>query len=413
MYKRQTVTGEDPNRLSAVFDEVVIKERLLVEGGASKQILSQFDGPVTFNSDLRLSDSTKQLITEASLRAQDAKFRDTTNSTAPTNGSVVMDGGLGLAKDLQIGGNIVGDTASNLSGFNSITATSFTGDGAGLTNTGAQLSSATSGSERVVLTNLTSGTMTTAKTDSDLAFNFATSTLSCPTFSGAFSGNATTSTTATNVVGTANRILFNNNTDTTTTSAALTFNGTQLNVTNNIRANNLTFGLTAGTTINTTTGDLVLDSSNNKVHMTANAEVDGVLTVDSSTNASSKDTGALIITAGGLGVEGNIHSGGDIVAFSSSDMTLKENISPISNALEMINSLTGNTFAWKPEAGIMGNSGMDTGIIAQEVEALNLPGVSKRRGDGTLGVRYDRLIPVLIEAVKELTAKVNSLESNK
>ena len=51
-----TVTGEDPNRLSAVFDEVVVKERLLVEGGASKQILSQFDGPVTFNSDLRLSD---------------------------------------------------------------------------------------------------------------------------------------------------------------------------------------------------------------------------------------------------------------------------------------------------------------------------------------------------------------------
>ena len=408
-----TVTGEDPNRLSAVFDEVVIKERLLVEGGASKQILSQFDGPVTFNSDLRLSDSTKQLITEASLRAQDAKFRDTTNSTAPTNGSVVMDGGLGLAKDLQIGGNIVGDTASNLSGFNSITATSFTGDGANLTNTGAQLSSATSGSERVVLTDKTSGTMTTAKTDSDLEFNFATNTLSCTTFSGAFSGNATTSTTATNVVGTANRILFNNNTDTTTTSAALTFNGTQLNVTNNIRANNLTFGLTAGTTINTTTGDLVLDSSNNKVHMTANAEVDGVLTVDSSTNSSSKDTGALIITAGGLGVEGNIHSGGDIVAFSSSDMTLKDNISPISNALEMINSLTGNTFAWKPEAGIMGNSGMDTGIIAQEVEALNLPGLSKRRGDGTLGVRYDRLIPVLIEAVKELSAKVKSLESNK
>ena len=408
-----TVTGEDPNRLSAVFDEVVVKERLLVEGGASKQILSQFDGPVTFNSDLRLSDNTKQLITEASLRAQDAKFRDTTNSTAPTNGSVVMDGGLGLAKDLQIGGNIIGDTASTLSGFDSITATSFTGDGANLTNTGAQLSSATSGSERIVLTDKTAGTMTTAKTDSDLQFNFATNTLSCTTFSGAFSGNATTSTTATNVVGTANRILFNNNTDTTTTSAALTFNGTQLNVTNNIRANNLTFGLTAGTTINTTTGDLVLDSSNNKVHMTANAEVDGVLTVDSSTNASSKDTGALIITAGGLGVEGNIHSGGDIVAFSSSDMTLKENISPISNALEMINSLTGNTFAWKPEAGIMGNSGMDTGIIAQEVEALNLPGVSKRRGDGTLGVRYDRLIPVLIEAVKELTAKVNSLESNK
>ena len=62
-----TVTGEDPNRLSGVFDEVVVKERLLVEGGASKQILSQFDGPVTFNSDVRLSDDTKTFTSEAKI----------------------------------------------------------------------------------------------------------------------------------------------------------------------------------------------------------------------------------------------------------------------------------------------------------------------------------------------------------
>ena len=113
-----TVTGEDPNRLSAVFDEVVVKERLLVEGGASKQILSQFDGPVTFNSDLRLSDNTKQLITEADFVLKMRSLEIQPNSTAVTNGAVVIDGGLGLAKDLQIGGDIVGDTASNLSGFN-------------------------------------------------------------------------------------------------------------------------------------------------------------------------------------------------------------------------------------------------------------------------------------------------------
>ena len=41
--------------------------------------------------------------------------------------------------------------------------------------------------------------MTTAKTDSDLTFNFATNTLNCTTFSGALSGNATTSTTAANL----------------------------------------------------------------------------------------------------------------------------------------------------------------------------------------------------------------------
>ena len=210
-----------------------------------------------------------------------------------------------------------------------------------------------------------------------------------------------------------NQVLFNNATDTTTTSSVLQFNGTQLNCTGNIRANNLTLGLTSGTTVSTATGDLILDSQNNKVHITAAAEVDGQLFVDSGTQATSKDTGALIVREGGLGVEGNIHCGGDIVAFSSSDIELKQDISPISNALDMINSLTGNTFVWKPEANIFGNKGMDTGIIAQEVEALGLPGVAKRRGDGTLGVRYDRLVPVLIEAVKELTDKVKSLESNK
>ena len=67
-------------------------------------------------------------------------------------------------------------------------------------------------------------------------------------------------------------------------------------------------------TFNTTTGDLILDSSNNKVHITANAEVDGTLNVDSGTQSTTKDTGALILTSGGLGVEGNINAGGVINA---------------------------------------------------------------------------------------------------
>ena len=50
-----TVTGEDPNRLSVVFDEVIVKERILVEGGTSGQILSQFDGPITFNGTVRIN----------------------------------------------------------------------------------------------------------------------------------------------------------------------------------------------------------------------------------------------------------------------------------------------------------------------------------------------------------------------
>ena len=54
-----TITGEDPSRLSAVFDEVTIKERLVVEGGDSGQVLSQFGGPVTFDGDVTIKDALK------------------------------------------------------------------------------------------------------------------------------------------------------------------------------------------------------------------------------------------------------------------------------------------------------------------------------------------------------------------
>ena len=392
--------------MSAVFDEVVVKERLLVEGGASKQILSQFDGPVTFNSDLRLSDSTKQLITEAEIRAQDAKFRSQLNSTATTNGSVVIDGGVGIAKSVYIGGDIIGagtfDGQSNISGITSITAGTYFGDGAGLQNTGSTLSAA-SGTQRIVLTSLTTGQMTTTATDGDLTFDASTNTLNCPNLNGSLTGTADTATLSTNVVGAANRVLFNNATNTTTTTGNFTYDGTQLNVAGDIRADGIRLGFTDGTTIDTVTGDLKLTSSNNKV-------------VISSTLAStSKDTGALVVE-GGLGVEGSIHAGNDIIAFSSSDATLKKDITPIENALEMINKISGNTFTWN--TGIQHlipyeNGTKDTGILAQEVEALGLPGVTTTRGDGVKAVRYDRLIPVLIEAVKELSAKVKSLESNK
>ena len=123
----------------------------------------------------------------------------------------------------------------------------------------------------------------------------------------------------------------------------------------------------------------------------------------------------LSTTQNGIQVEGEGRFiGGDVIAFAASDINLKENISPIENALNMINSLSGNTFTWKAETGYdYLNNNQDTGILAQEVEALGLPGITETRDNGVKAVRYDRLIPVLIEAIKELTTKVKSLESNK
>lgn len=93
-----TVTGQDPSQLSVVYDEVTIKQRLLVEGGASNSVLSQFNGPVTFNKQIRAKDS----VTFSS----DVRITDTTESTSTTTGSLIISGGVGIGKRLNVGGNV-------------------------------------------------------------------------------------------------------------------------------------------------------------------------------------------------------------------------------------------------------------------------------------------------------------------
>ena len=129
--------------------------------------------------------------------------------------------------------------------------------------------------------------------------------------------------------------------------------------------------------------------------------------ITANTASTNITTGAMIVT-GGVGISGALNVGGDITAFASSDVTLKENITPISNAVDKVRSISGNTFTWNKKSVYNGEEG--TGIIAQEIEALGLPGVTETRQDGTKAVRYDRLVPLLIEAIKELDGKVKSLE---
>ena len=104
-----TVTGQDPSRLSVVFDEVIVKERILVEGGKSNQILSQFDGPVTFNENIILNDETK--LNGPVIIGQVITQNDDTQSTSCVTGSIVTKGGIGVAKNVNICGDVsVGGT---------------------------------------------------------------------------------------------------------------------------------------------------------------------------------------------------------------------------------------------------------------------------------------------------------------
>lgn len=83
-----------------------------------------------------------------------------------------------------------------------VSATKFYGDGSNLSGiTGGATLSAGSGDQRVVITSLTSGTMTSAATDAELTYNSGTNTLSATTFSGALTGNSATATVATNAQG--------------------------------------------------------------------------------------------------------------------------------------------------------------------------------------------------------------------
>jgi hypothetical protein len=110
-----------------------------------------------------------------------------------------------------------------------------------------------------------------------------------------------------------------------------------------------------------------------------------------------------------LKIEGDVAASGDIVAYYTSDNRLKNNIQPIENALDKVNQLGGYTFDWNEELQ-KARKGHDIGVMAQEVQSV-LPEVVIERENGYLGVDYQKLVPVLIEAIKELTAKVELLEN--
>tara|TARA_B110000285_G_scaffold222628_1_gene277045 strand:+ start:802 stop:2769 length:1968 start_codon:yes stop_codon:yes gene_type:complete len=112
---------------------------------------------------------------------------------------------------------------------------------------------------------------------------------------------------------------------------------------------------------------------------------------------------------------GRIDATNDIVAFSTSDERLKCNIRPIDNALCKVIGVTGNTFDWKEltkeeTQTIHGNTGRDVGVIAQEIEKI-LPEAVTTRDSGYKAVNYEKIIPLLIEAIKEQQKQIDELKS--
>lgn len=111
---------------------------------------------------------------------------------------------------------------------------------------------------------------------------------------------------------------------------------------------------------------------------------------------------------------GALSARGNVTAYSS-DARLKENIEVIPNALAKVSQLRGVTYDWRKECRELGfepTNPHEHGVIAQEVQSVVPDAVAPAPfNEEYLTVRYERLIPLLIESVKELSEKVSRLEA--
>lgn len=135
------------------------------------------------------------------------------------------------------------------------------------------------------------------------------------------------------------------------------------------------------------------------------------------------DAGSLGVNTSANGTNGMIHATNDIIAFSS-DKRLKENIRPIENALDKVSKLSGFVYNWNELANEKAEYDMDkdyVGVYAQDVEEVQPEAVdlapfdndgkdNSISGEKYLTVKYDKLVPLLIESIKELKAEIEELK---
>ena len=122
---------------------------------------------------------------------------------------------------------------------------------------------------------------------------------------------------------------------------------------------------------------------------------------------------------------GTLQVSGDMVAYAS-DGRLKTNVKEITNALDKVNQIRGVEYDWvddiEEKYGFYPTSKHEVGVIAQEIQkvlpeaVLTAPfnGAYKQKYNedpNFLTVKYERVVPLLIEAIKELTARIEQLEN--
>jgi hypothetical protein len=113
---------------------------------------------------------------------------------------------------------------------------------------------------------------------------------------------------------------------------------------------------------------------------------------------------------------GEIRATNEITAYASSDARLKDNVRLIDDPITLVNQIRGVYFDWTDDYinSRGGEDGFfvrknDIGVIAQEIQEI-LPEIVATRDNGYLAVKYEKLVPLLVEAIKVLAADVEELK---
>lgn len=160
---------------------------------------------------------------------------------------------------------------------------------------------------------------------------------------------------------------------------------------------------TGSTTLTQNNGPIVFVANGEKMRITA----DGKVGINNGSPIYNLDVTGTFHATGAAYVGGVIYGSNDIVAYSTSDKNLKDNIQNITAPLDKISKINGVTFDWNSKQDIY--TGSDVGVIAQEIEEV-LPSIVTTRGNGYKAVNYEKIVPLLIEAIKELKAQNDNLK---
>ena len=147
-----------------------------------------------------------------------------------------------------------------------------------------------------------------------------------------------------------------------------------------------------------------------------NSDVYFVTDVDFESNVNV--TGSLNVNSI-LNVTGEGRFSADVVAYYSSDRRFKDNIFTIESPIDKIKKISGVEFDWNEkgpawtrskEFGNTSGALHDIGVVAQEIQEI-LPEAVRTRKDGYLSVNYEKIIPLLIEGIKEQQTTIEDLQS--